>query len=277
MDTRVTEEASLQHALRKAIGTKQLHWDYQPIVDMRTGRVVSLEALARWKHPELGAVPPMQFIPVAEKSGLIVEIGEQALRSVLAQQRAWLEEDVPVVPIAVNVSALQVERVDFPALVKKLTAAAEVEPQWVRFEITESAMMKDADQLIGTLRSLRELGSQVLIDDFGTGFSSLSYLDKLPNDIIKIDRAFVRDLDRGSEAPIVRAIIDMARRLKLKTVAEGVETAAQAALLCEWGCDYGQGYFYSKPVKAHHCRTLLEHLKGERPLTDTMVLRVVGE
>jgi diguanylate cyclase (GGDEF)-like protein len=276
MDARVTEQATLQQALRKAIGTPQIYLDYQPIVDMNDGRVVSLEALARWRHPELGAIPPMQFIPAAEKSGLIVEMGEQALREVLAQQRKWLELDVPVVPIAVNVSALQVERVDFAALVKRLTAAAQIEPQWVRFEITESAMMKEPEKLIGTLRALRALGSQVLIDDFGTGFSSLSYLDKLPIDILKIDRAFVRDLDRGSESPVIRAIIDMARRLKLKTVAEGVETAAQAALLCDWGVDYAQGYFYSKPVAAHHCRALLEHLKRERPLTDTMVLRVIG-
>ena len=138
-------------------------------------------------------------------------------------------------------------------------------------------MMKEPEKLIGTLKSLRALGSQVLIDDFGTGFSSLSYLDKLPIDILKIDRAFVRDLGLGSESPIIRAIIEMAKRLKFKIVAEGVENAAQAAMLAGWGCDYAQGYFYSKPVRANHCRSLLEHLRRERPLTDTMLLRVVGE
>jgi len=277
MSVRVSEQALLQQALRVAIGSSQIYMDFQPIVDLKDGRVVSLEALARWRHPELGAIPPSRFIPAAEKSGLILEMGEQALREVLAQQRAWLDAGVPVVPIAVNVSALQVERVDFAALVKSLTASAGVEPKWVRFEVTESAMMKEPEKLIGTLQRLRDMGSQVLIDDFGTGYSSLSYLDRLPIDILKIDRAFVRDLDRGRAKPIIRAIIEMARRLQLKTVAEGVETAAQAAQLCEWGCDFGQGYFYSKPVGAHHCRALLEHLRRERPLTETMVLRVLSK
>ncbi len=277
MSQRLSEQALLQQALRQAIGTPQIYVDYQPIVDLRDGRVVSLEALARWRHPELGMIPPGRFIPVAETSGLILEIGEQALRQVLAQQRAWLDAGVPVVPIAVNVSALQVERVDFAALVKRLTAAAEIDPQWVRFEVTESAMMKEPEKLIGTLERLRALGSQVLIDDFGTGYSSLSYLDRLPIDIIKIDRAFVRDLGSKKPAPIVHSIIDLAQRLGFKTVAEGVETAAQAAQLCQWGCNYGQGFFYSKPVAARHCRSLLEHLKRERPLTETMVLRVMSQ
>jgi EAL domain-containing protein (putative c-di-GMP-specific phosphodiesterase class I) len=263
--------------LRRAIGTPQMFMEYQPIIDLRDGRVVSLEALIRWRHPDRGLIPPVQFVPVAETSGQIVEMGQHALQAVLAQQRAWLDEGVPVVPIAVNVSALQVERVDFAALVKKLTTEAGIEPKWVRFEVTESAMMKEPEKLIGTLAKLRALGSQVLIDDFGTGYSSLSYLDRLPVDVLKIDRSFVRDLGRhGVDSPITRAVIDMAKRLGLRTVAEGVETAAQAAVLQEWGCDYAQGFFYSKPVAAHHCRSLLEHLKRERPLTETMVMRVVG-
>ena len=276
MNERINEHASLEQALRRAIGTSQIYLDYQPIIDFASGRVVSLEALLRWRHPEMGSIPPGRFIPVAEKSGLIVELGQQALEAVLAQQRAWLDADVPVVPVAVNVSPLQVERGDFAELVAKLTKSAGLEPKWVRFEITESAMMKEPEKLIGTLRKLRALGSKVLIDDFGTGYSSLSYIDRLPIDIIKIDRAFVTDLGReGRKSQIIPAVVDLARRLKLKTVAEGVETAAQAALLCELGCDYGQGYFYSKPVLAHHCRSLLEHLKRERPLSDSLVARVV--
>jgi EAL domain-containing protein (putative c-di-GMP-specific phosphodiesterase class I) len=196
---------------------------------------------------------------------------------VLAQQREWLDDGVPVVPIAVNVSALQVERVDFATLVERLTAEAEIEPKWVRFEITESAMTKEPEKLIGTLEKLRSLGSQVLLDDFGTGYSSLSYLNRLPIDIVKIDRAFVRDLGNEEKpSPVIPAVVDMARRLHLKTVAEGVENAAQAAMLCDLGCDYAQGYFYSKPVLARHCRSLLEHLKHERPLSETLIARVVG-
>jgi diguanylate cyclase (GGDEF)-like protein len=276
MDVRVNEHAALEQELRRAIGTQQIYLDYQPIIDLNDGRVVSLEALMRWRHPERGLIPPAQFIPVAEKSGLILELGQQALKEVLAQQRAWLDADVPVVPIAVNVSALQVERVDFAKLVTRLTADAGLEPKWVRFEITESAMTKEPEKLIGTLQALRDLGSQVLLDDFGTGYSSLSYLNRLPIDIIKIDRAFVRDLgDDAQPSPVIPAVVDMARRLRLKTVAEGVETAAQAAILSQLGCDYAQGYFYSKPVLAHHCRSLLEHLRRERALSDTLIARVV--
>jgi len=277
MSARVNQHATLEQELRRAVGTPQIYLDYQPIIDLADGRVVSLEALMRWRHPEAGPIPPARFIPVAEKSGLILDLGQHALKEVLKQQRSWLDEHVPVVPIAVNVSALQVDRLDFAAQVKRLTAEAGVEPKWVRFEVTESAVTKEPERLIATLRELRALGSQVLIDDFGTGYSSLSYLSRLPADIIKIDRAFVRDLGRSEEhSPIIRAIIDMAKRLNMKTVAEGVETSMQAAVLCELGCDYAQGFLYSKPVAAHHCRVLLEQLRRERPLTETMIMRVVG-
>jgi len=277
MSKRVNQHAALEQELRRALDTPQIYLEYQPIVDFQDGRVVSLEALMRWRHPEIGPIPPARFIPVAEKSGLILELGQHALREVLRQQRGWLDEDVPVVPIAVNVSALQVDRLDFAAQVKRLTAEAGVEPKWVRFEITESAITKEPERLIATLCELRALGSQVLIDDFGTGYSSLSYLSRMPADILKIDRAFVRDLGRSEEhSPIIRAIIDMAKRLQMKTVAEGVENAKQAAVLCELGCDYAQGFLYSKPVAAHHCRVLLEQLRRERPLTETMIMRVVG-
>jgi diguanylate cyclase (GGDEF)-like protein len=267
MDARVNEDATLEHELRGAVGTEQIYLDYQPIVDLRSGRLVSLEALMRWRHPERGLIPPAQFIPVGEKCGLILELGQRALQDVLAQQREWLNANVPVVPIAVNVSAIQIERVDFVKVVKRLTSTVGVDPKWVRFEITESAMMKEPEKLIGTLQELRALGSQVLLDDFGTGYSSLSYLNRLPIDIVKIDRAFVRELSDGDRAsPVIPLVVDMAKQLGLKTVAEGVETAAQAAGLFELGCDFGQGYFYSKPVSAHHCRSLLEHLEHDRNL-----------
>jgi diguanylate cyclase (GGDEF)-like protein len=276
MNDRISEHVSLEQELRRAVGTPQIYLDYQPIIDFATGRVVSLEALMRWRHPEMGSIPPGRFIPVAEKTGLIVELGQQALEAVLAQQRAWLEDGVPVVPIAVNVSPLQVERQDFADVVAKLVKSVGLEPKWVRFEITESAMTKEPEKLIGTLRKLRAMGSQVLIDDFGTGYSSLSYIDRMPIDIIKIDRAFVTDLGRAErESPVIPAVVELARQLRLKTVAEGVETAAQAAALAALGCDYGQGYFYSKPVQAHHCRSLLEHLQRERALSETLIARVV--
>jgi diguanylate cyclase (GGDEF)-like protein len=276
MNQRISEHAELEQALRQAIAANELYMDYQPIVDLANCKVSSLEALMRWRHPELGQISPARFVPIAEQSGLILELGQFALREVLAQQRRWLDDGVPIVPIAVNVSPLQLERQDFAALVAQMTAQAQVDPQWVRFEITESAVMKEPERLVGTLRTLRERGSKVLIDDFGTGYSSLSYLGRLPVDILKIDRAFVRDMvGAGGQSPIVEAVIDMARRLNLATIAEGVETMDQAAMLREAGCTCAQGYFYSKPVSAAQCRVLLDQLQRDNPITDTMVVRVL--
>jgi diguanylate cyclase (GGDEF)-like protein/PAS domain S-box-containing protein len=277
MDVRVSEHVALEQALRHAAGTNQIFMEYQPVIDLRTGLLSSLEALMRWRHPERGLIPPIQFIPVAEKSGLILELGLQALTQVIAQIRAWQDRDVPIVPIAVNVSPLQFERTDFPQAVSRLAAKAGVDPKWLRFEITESAMMKEPEKFIDTLKTLRALGSQVLIDDFGTGYSSLSYLNRLPVDTLKIDRAFVRDLgSANARTPLIHAVIDMAKRLNLNTVAEGVETPEQAVLLTEFGCDYAQGYLYSKPVGARQCRALLRELRRERPLTATVLVRALA-
>jgi EAL domain-containing protein (putative c-di-GMP-specific phosphodiesterase class I) len=231
----------------------------------------------RWRHPDRGVIPPSQFIPVAEKSGLIVELGRQALVQVIAQIRAWLDADVPIVPVAVNVSPLQFDRTDFAALVATLSNQAGVDPRWLRFEITESAVLKEPEKLIGTLQTLRALGSKVLIDDFGTGYSSLSYLNRLPVDILKIDRTFVRDLGKETvRTPIIGTVIELAKRLGMTTVAEGVETAEQAEMLREQGCDFGQGFHYSKPVAARHCSSLLRELSLVRKLTETMVVRAIA-
>jgi diguanylate cyclase (GGDEF)-like protein/PAS domain S-box-containing protein len=278
MDVRVSEHVALEQALRHAMGSEQIFLEYQPIIDLGTGRVASLEALMRWRHPDRGLIPPSRFIPVAEQSGLIVELGRQALRDVIAQLREWLDADVPVVPIAVNVSPLQFDRLDFAAQVAQLSKEGGVDPRWLHFEITESAVMKEPEKLITTLQTLRDLGSHVLIDDFGTGYSSLSYLNRLPVDVLKIDRAFVRDMGQESEQKsIIGAVIDLARKLSLFTVAEGVETAEQAALLREQGCDYAQGYYFSKPIPASQCCWLLQQLRREHPLTHTMAVHVASD
>ena len=278
MQLRVSQSVALEQALRRAVGTPQMTMDYQPVIDLRTGRVASLEALMRWRHPELGPVPPSQVIPVAEACGMIVEIGTQALREVIAQLREWIDAEVPLVPVAVNVSPGQLEQGDFDKLVLSMTSERGVDPRWLRFEITETALLKDPEGLVATLQTLRTLGSQVLIDDFGTGYSGLSYLTRLPVDSLKIDRSFVTDMGRATgRTPIIGAVIDMARRLNLTTVAEGVETAEQAAQLRDQGCDYAQGYHFSKPVSARHCRTLLEQLNRERPISETLVVRVVNQ
>jgi diguanylate cyclase (GGDEF)-like protein/PAS domain S-box-containing protein len=277
MDVRVSEHVALEQSLRHAIGTSQIFMEYQPVVDLNTGLLSSLEALMRWRHPERGLIPPIQFIPVAEKSGLIAELGMQALTQVIAQIRGWLDRDVPIVPVAINVSPVQLERTDFAQVVAQLAAKHDVDPRWLRFEITESAMIKEPDRFIGILTSLRALGSQVLIDDFGTGYSSLSYLNQLPLDTLKIDRAFVRDLgNANARTPLIRSVIDLAKKLHLNTVAEGVETPEQALLLREYGCDYAQGYLYGKPVGARQCRALLRELKRVRPLTETVMVRAIA-
>lgn len=273
----ISENVAFEQALHRAQGTDQFFLEYQPVVELSSGRIMSLEALMRWRHPEQGVIAPGRFIPIAESSGLIVPIGEQALRMVFRQLQAWLHESVSIVPVAVNLSPLQLERMDFAALVEQLSQESGVPTRWLRFEVTESAIMKETERFISSLAALRALGCQVLIDDFGTGYSSLSYLNQLPVDVLKVDRSFVSKLEHdASSLPIVTAILDMAKQLKLTTVAEGVETPEQAALLLELGCDYGQGYLYSKPVSAGACRALLQELQQVAPLTQTVLVRALS-
>jgi diguanylate cyclase (GGDEF)-like protein len=277
MNLRVSEAVALEQALRNALGTNQLYIEYQPVIDLKSGLVASMEALVRWRHPELGIIPPAQFIPVAEQTGMILEIGKQTLGMVLADLRGWLDAEVPIVPVAVNVSPYQLERSDFVTTFANLAAQASVEPRWVCFEITESVMLKEPERVIRTLERLRANGSRVLIDDFGTGYSGLSYLTRLPIDTIKIDRAFIRDLATDpTRLPIVHAVIEMCRTLGLSVVAEGVETLEQLQILTEQGCTYAQGFFLSRPVAPRHCRSVLEQLRGSRPLTETILTRALA-
>jgi diguanylate cyclase (GGDEF)-like protein/PAS domain S-box-containing protein len=262
MDLRVSEDVALEQALRHAIGSEQFYMEYQPVVDLMTNRTTSFEALMRWRHPELGVVPPARFVPIAEKSGLIVALGQHAITEALKQLRSWLDAGVPCVPIAVNVAPQQLTRTDFPALVTELTNAAAMDASWLRFEITESALLQNPERMIESLQQLRKLGCQVLIDDIGTGYSALSYLTQLPVDTLKIDRSFITDLSRGTaNSQIITAVIDMARRLNLTTVAEGVETKEQALQLRRKGCNFAQGFFYSKPLSPRRCRNLLEKMQ----------------
>jgi diguanylate cyclase (GGDEF)-like protein len=277
MNLRASEQLALEQALRDAVGSSQIYIEYQPVIDLQSGLVASLEALVRWRHPELGIIPPSQFIPVAEQIGLILDLGKQTLEMVLADIRTWLDADVPIVPVAVNVSPYQLERTDYVTTFTELAARAGIEPRWICFEITESVMLKEPERVIRTLERLRANGSRVLIDDFGTGYSGLSYLHRLPVDTLKIDRAFIRDLASDStRLPIVHAVIELCRTLGLSVVAEGVETLEQLQILTEEGCTYAQGFFLSRPVAPRHCRSVLEQLRGTRPLTETILSRALA-
>ena len=277
MNTKVLERMQLEQALRVALAEGQLTVHYQPLVDLRTERIAGLEALARWRHPQFGDVPPAQFIPVAEDAGLIVELGDVVLRQVCSQLAAWSKDGMPVVPVAVNVSAQQLQRINIRDRVLGIAAEYGVAPRLLQIELTESTVMREIDRQIGALEGLRAAGVRISIDDFGTGYSSLSYLKHLPIDHLKIDRSFVRDMAvDSSDAAIVSAIISMARSLKLETIAEGVETAQHALRLASLGCDFAQGYYYSGPLPAEDCRRLLAELARRAQTADTTRLRVAG-
>jgi diguanylate cyclase (GGDEF)-like protein len=274
MNTLLSEHVTIEQALRRAIGTGQIYLEFQPLVDLQSGMLTSFEALARWRHPEMGVVSPGRFIPVAEKSGLIVPLGEQILRLAIEQLHEWQRAGVTLVPVAVNVSPLQFERTDFCARFHELTLQHELDPMWVSFEVTESAWLQNSNKHVVMIDTLRHAGSKVYIDDFGTGFSNLSYLKRLPIDAVKIDQAFVRNINvDASDAAIISGVVAMAKHLNIDTIAEGIETAEQLECLRLMGCRRGQGYYFSKPLPAAQCRALLEQIGEMRQFTETLKLR----
>ncbi|GFE91651.1 putative bifunctional diguanylate cyclase/phosphodiesterase [Steroidobacter agaridevorans] len=276
MNTELSEHVAIEQALRRAIGSEQIYLEFQPLVDLQSGRLTSFEALARWRHPELGVVSPGRFIPVAEKSGLIVPLGEQILRMVIEQLAEWQRASVRLAPVAVNVAPLQFERADFPARCHELASQHGLDPKWLSFEVTESAWLQNSTRSVAMIDTLRQAGSKVYLDDFGTGFSNLSYLKHLPIDAVKIDQAFVRNISVDpSDAAIVRGVLAMAKQLGIDTIAEGIETAEQLDCLREMGCHRGQGYYFSKPVPANQCRALLEQMGEMRRFTETVKARAL--
>jgi diguanylate cyclase (GGDEF)-like protein/PAS domain S-box-containing protein len=262
MNARSFERLAMEASLRHALGRNEFTLVYQVKVDVGSGWISGVEALVRWRHPELGMVSPAEFIPLAENMGLISEIGTWVLKAACRQCKSWHELGLPPVRIAVNVSALQFREGDVPALVKEALAESGLEPRYLELELTESVLMQRVDEVAQVLKELRALGVHVSIDDFGTGYSSLSYLKRMPIDALKIDQSFVRDIGRddvGSEgAEIVATIINLAHNLKLRAVAEGVETAEQAAFLRARGCDEIQGFLISRPVSAEDLVSLFD-------------------
>jgi diguanylate cyclase (GGDEF)-like protein len=257
MNATALERLALESSLRRALSQDELVLHYQPIFDVAAQRVQGVEALLRWHHPELGLVPPADFIPLAEVTGLILPMGPWVLRTACAQARAWQERQ-PGLSVAVNLSARQFQEASLVAQVTDALADSGLDPRCLQLEITESSAMQNAQTAIQTLRELKALGVGLSIDDFGTGYSSLSYLKRFPIDTLKIDQSFIRDIGRDpDDAAIASAIIALAHTLKLTVVAEGVETAGQLAFLAAHGCDRSQGYLLSRPLPADRCSELL--------------------
>jgi len=270
MDRALKERVAIEASLRDALeaGATQLDVHYQPLIDIETRRVVTLEALVRWKHPTEGYIAPLRFIPVAEETGLIAGVGDFVLRRVIADMVQWRKSGAVIVPVAVNVSPGQLARSNLRELVAELTEANAMSPAMLQIELTEGAMFEQVESRQGeagadAINDLRSLGVRVAIDDFGTGYSSLSYLKRWRVDYLKIDRSFVRDLVTDSnDHAIVGAIIAMAQHLRIKVIAEGVEGWPQLEMLRKLGCRYAQGYLFAEPAPAAKCR---EFLNG-RPL-----------
>ena len=250
---------ALANSLHRAIDRNEIRVFYQPLVNLKSGKIVGAEALARWQHPDLGLIMPSKFIPVAEETGLILRLSEVILYSVCEQMRSWRESGINYGFIAVNLSG-QHFRPDnnLTELISKVLQETGTEPDNLEIELTESIIMQNAEFTIQVLSQLQSIGVKVAIDDFGTGYSSLSYLKHFPVNILKIDRCFIQDIttDRH-DAAISLAIIDLAHSLSLQVIAEGVETAEQIHFLKENGCDQIQGYFFSPPLPAPEFEKLL--------------------
>jgi len=259
INARVSEQVELEHRLRKAVEHGELSLHFQPKIDLRTRRIVGVEALMRWSGPDGIAVPPVKFIPVLEQTGLILEAGRQAIAAASATYRRWREVGLAAPRIAVNLSALQLQRPSFVADVRAALEGALEDAGGVDLEITESLLMQEVTDSIRKLREVREMGMHISLDDFGTGYSSLAYLSRLPVDTLKIDRGFVRGMsENAGDASIVAAIISLAHSLRLRVVAEGVESSEQLETLAQLGCDQAQGYLFSPPVPAARLQALLQ-------------------
>jgi len=265
MDRRLKERIAVESSLRTALQSRQLDVHYQPIVDIESHRVIALEALLRWKHPSHGYIRPERFVSVAEEAGLIVPIGDFVLQRVMDDMVRWRQQEAKLVPVAFNVSAMQLQRSNLADSISRLTREYGFEPSMLQIEITESAVFerreagaREASE--DAVAKLRELGVHIAIDDFGTGYSSLSYLKRWRVDTLKVDRSFVRDLVTDlSDLAIVSAIIAMARHLHIEVVAEGIEGWPQLEKLRQLGCSYAQGYLFARPAPAQDClRYLLQ-------------------
>jgi diguanylate cyclase (GGDEF)-like protein len=258
MNEQSSQRLALENSMRLALRREEFFLNYQPNVDVETGRVVSIEALVRWQHPELGLVAPQRFIPLAEETGLIVPLSEWVLRTACAQNRAWQDAGHAPMRVAVNISPRQFQTSGLVEMVERVLAETGLAPCWLELEVPEGVMLHDTDNTMLAMRRLSDLGVHITIDDFGTGFTSLSCIRKLPIDTIKIDRSFVSEITVNPDnAAIATAVITMAQSLGLSVIAEGVEGREQLRFLYSHNCPEMQGYFFSKPLLAEEFSLLL--------------------
>jgi EAL domain-containing protein (putative c-di-GMP-specific phosphodiesterase class I) len=258
MNARSSEQLRVEGRLHRAIERNELFLEYQPMVDMRSGRISGFEALLRWRHPELGLVRPDRFIPMAEHAGLMDDIGDWVLRNASQQLKAWHDAGYEKLMMAINFSAVQLRRSDLPDRVISVVESVGVRPDSLTAEITESALVQNLEKAASIVDGLSNAGLRVALDDFGTGYSSLSYLKRFPIDVVKIDRSFIRDFPLHThDTAIVSAVIAMAHSLGLQVVAEGVENDRQLQVLQNLQCDEIQGYLFSKPVSREQATALL--------------------
>ena len=257
-DMNSASRLDLESYLRRALEKGEMMLHYQPKVDIRSGQMIGMEALLRWIHPVMGFVPPDVFIPIAEDIGMIGPIGEWVLRTACQQNKAWQNAGYPPLTMAVNLSVSQFNYSNIVEKVKSVLAETGLDARWLELEITESIIIQNTEKVIETLLELKEIGIQISVDDFGTGYSSLRYLQMLPIDMLKIDRSFVRDIEKeDDEAAIPKAIISMAHSLDLRVIAEGVETQEQLNFLRKYHCDAMQGYLFSRPLPVDQFEKLL--------------------
>ncbi|MCE5322704.1 EAL domain-containing protein [bacterium] len=258
LNTAAVEKMQLESSLRKAIERDEFVLHYQPRVDVKTGAILGVEALVRWRHPEMGLIPPAAFIPLAEETGLIEPIGRWVMRTACAQNKKWQTDGLDPISVAVNVSGRQFVNGSLTDDVSHILFETGLDPQFLDLELTESVLMHSIDLAIVILRKFKEMGVRLSIDDFGTGYSSLTYLKRFPIDAVKIDQSFIRDLTTNSDdAAIARAVIAMSQSLKLKVIAEGVETIDQLQVLQSMACDEIQGYFISRPLPAGELESIM--------------------
>jgi len=266
MNVSAFERLVLESSLRKAMEVGELRLHYQPLVELRRGQIIGVEALVRWQHPDLGLVPPSKFIPIAEETGLIVPLGEWVLRTACTQAAVWHAQGLQL-QMGVNLSARQFEQPDLVDMVEEILRETGLDPNWLNLELTESTIIRNHEYASQTLRQLKELGITIAIDDFGTGYSSLSYLCRFPLDALKVDRSFITSLtDSAKDQAVVKGLIDLAHDLDLDVVAEGVETDAQEASLRSLGCNIIQGFLFSPPVPSAELDSLMERAGVEKQL-----------